>query len=306
MLLLILVIVLIIIYTKRKQEYENSDYYANTHASYGSVLHNKGARGEYYTYDKLKDVVGYKKFLFNCYIPKNNGEMTEIDVIMIHEAGIYLFESKNMSGWIFGTETQTKWTQVFAAGPNRSEKYSFFNPIMQNRIHVKWIKEYLHEFTNLPFFSYIVFGDNCELKKISLTSFEHCVIKRNELLPMISCQLSGMAPCLSCQMVDALYNRLYPLTQVDQFTKMQHVQNIQNKRNGVPPMNNCNVNNNLNNNPYCNMGNDGWSNVENNIRLCPRCNQQLVIRTATKGRNVGRKFWGCSAFPKCRYIENIP
>ena len=40
-------------------------------------------------------------------------------------------------------------------------------------------------------------------------------------------------------------------------------------------------------------------------RVCPRCGAKLVVRTAKKGENVGRQFLGCSAFPNCRYIENI-
>ena len=38
-------------------------------------------------------------------------------------------------------------------------------------------------------------------------------------------------------------------------------------------------------------------------RICPRCGKPLVLRTAKKGDNIGNTFWGCSAFPKCRYHE---
>jgi len=33
---------------------------------------------------------------------------------------------------------------------------------------------------------------------------------------------------------------------------------------------------------------------------CPICGSKMVLRTAKKGINAGEKFWGCSAFPKCR------
>ena len=48
-----------------------------------------------------------------------------------------------------------------------------------------------------------------------------------------------------------------------------------------------------------------YDNTEPQKKLCPRCGAELVVRTAKKGNNVGEKFWGCSAFPKCRYTENI-
>ena len=41
------------------------------------------------------------------------------------------------------------------------------------------------------------------------------------------------------------------------------------------------------------------------MQVCPRCGAELVLRTAKKGENAGRKFYGCSAFPKCKYIQNI-
>ena len=42
------------------------------------------------------------KILRNLYIPYGNQEKTtEIDALMIYETGIYVFESKDYSGWIY-------------------------------------------------------------------------------------------------------------------------------------------------------------------------------------------------------------
>ena len=35
---------------------------------------------------------------------------------------------------------------------------------------------------------------------------------------------------------------------------------------------------------------------------CPKCEQPMVRRTARRGANAGRGFWGCSEFPRCRGI----
>lgn len=40
-------------------------------------------------------------------------------------------------------------------------------------------------------------------------------------------------------------------------------------------------------------------------KVCPKCSAALVKRTASKGKNTGNSFWACSAFPKCRYTEDI-
>lgn len=36
--------------------------------------------------------------------------------------------------------------------------------------------------------------------------------------------------------------------------------------------------------------------------LCPICSQEMIKRTARKGKNAGNTFWGCSQFPNCRGV----
>lgn len=40
--------------------------------------------------------------------------------------------------------------------------------------------------------------------------------------------------------------------------------------------------------------------LTNPPKLCPKCGASMVLRTATKGPNVGSEFWGCSTYPECR------
>jgi len=39
-------------------------------------------------------------------------------------------------------------------------------------------------------------------------------------------------------------------------------------------------------------------------KICSACGAMMVLRTAQKGANAGKQFWGCSNYPKCRNIEN--
>lgn len=39
---------------------------------------------------------------------------------------------------------------------------------------------------------------------------------------------------------------------------------------------------------------------------CPRCGSTMVLREARRGSYKGNVFWGCSTFPKCKGILNIP
>ncbi len=135
-----------------------------------------GRRGEKLTERELKlvQLLGRKgKVLRNVYLPKGNGETSEVDVIFITQKGIFVFESKNYSGWIFGDEKSQKWTAML---PNK-QKNQFYNPILQNETHVKWMRNYVGE--DVPLFSIIVFSERCELKKVTIESPDVKVVKRD-------------------------------------------------------------------------------------------------------------------------------
>ncbi|MCD8067345.1 MAG: NERD domain-containing protein, partial [Lachnospiraceae bacterium] len=227
-LLLILVLVVLYCWISKKQ-YENTDYYRQTHNSFHKSCFDKGTRGEFLTWKYLQKLSGYKKYLFNCYLPKDDGETTEIDMILLHESGIYVFESKNYSGWIFGTETQKYWTQTLPKGRGKSRKEHFFNPIIQNKVHLKWLSKYLGiEIGQL--YSYIVFSDRCTLKDITLTSGRHHVINRYDILPAVSSSAKAIGIKMTQEEIDNLYCKLQPLTQVDESRKLAHIENIQRKK----------------------------------------------------------------------------
>ena len=43
------------------------------------------------------------------------------------------------------------------------------------------------------------------------------------------------------------------------------------------------------------------------IPNCPKCGRPMVRRTARRGSNAGRDFWGCSEFPRCRgVVRDLP
>lgn len=40
-------------------------------------------------------------------------------------------------------------------------------------------------------------------------------------------------------------------------------------------------------------------------KLCPKCESEMVVRTAMKGLGAGNQFWGCSTFPRCRFTMPV-
>lgn len=78
----------------------------------------------------------YKR-LYNVTLPTPDGT-TQIDHIFVSPYGIFVVETKNMKGWIFGSANQAEWTQKF-----RKSSYKFQNPLRQNYKHTKAIENLL-------------------------------------------------------------------------------------------------------------------------------------------------------------------
>lgn len=232
--ILIAAVIIIIVPIKKNKEYKNGAYYQITKHPYFSIMRNTGRYGEYLTYKYLKQFeTNGAKFLFNIYVPKENGETTEIDVLMICKKGLFVFESKNYSGWIFGSENQKNWCQTLPTGRGRSHKEYFYNPIMQNGSHIKHLKAFLGK--QVPMRSIIVFSDRCTLKNVQIRSNDISVINRYNVASVVSV-ICNQAPndSLTDNDITEIYNKLYPYTQIDEFAKMQHVANIHNKLNPQP------------------------------------------------------------------------
>ncbi|RJP02279.1 NERD domain-containing protein [Exiguobacterium sp. RIT452] len=206
----------------RRRSFDKSTYKQVTQERFLKAVRDKGIWGEYLTTRQLEKVGGYGKFVINTYLPKARGKgMTEIDVTFIHESGIYVLESKNYSGWIFGKEADRQWTQMFK---NRY-KQRFYNPIKQNEQHLKSMAQFLAGTVEQQVFqSVIVFSERCELKKITIESGHVHVIKRNELHRTI--KRLATVKRLTPSQVDAVYEQLKQQSQVDQHVKDAHIEAI--------------------------------------------------------------------------------
>lgn len=63
----------------------------------------KGYYGEFLVLKALyKNIPGTCKILMNLQIPVSYEKTTEIDLLMIHETGLYVFEIKHLKGTIYG------------------------------------------------------------------------------------------------------------------------------------------------------------------------------------------------------------
>lgn len=119
----------------------------------------KGYYGEFLLFAELyKNISGNFKILMNLKIPSESGRTTEIDLLLIHETGLYVFEAKHYKGTIRGNVEDLEWRQTFKVAADKK----FPSPALQNRWHIDQLSKLV---PNLPIHSFIVFtSSECALK----------------------------------------------------------------------------------------------------------------------------------------------
>ncbi len=104
----------------------------------------KGKIGEQEVSDLLEYVKGKEgRVLNNLIIPGKNGMSSQIDHVLISTKGVFVVETKALSGRIYGTPKQEKWTQVLGYG---KEKHQFYSPIKQNETHINRLRPLIDDF----------------------------------------------------------------------------------------------------------------------------------------------------------------
>ena len=205
-------------------QYENSNYRQETNNSFLSVYFNKGLNGEYHLSRYLNSFQSIGcKCLFNVYVPRNNGKTSEVDVILFHPKGLFVIESKNYSGWIFGNESHKQWTQTLPIGYGESHKERFYNPIMQNATHIRAIRKHIDD--TIPIYSVIAFSNNCTLKDVTVKS-NVIVTYYSNLAKEIKYKLSTINNySMNTELLNETYNKLSKYANVDEITKYKHIHN---------------------------------------------------------------------------------
>jgi restriction system protein len=136
----------------------------------------KGVVGEMKVHISAKIHLNRGKYhiLRNVTLPTTDGT-TQIDHVIVSQYGVFVIETKNMKGWIFGGARQKTWTQKIF-------KYTkkFQNPLHQNYKHVETLKSLL-ELTEQQIFSVVVFVGRGTFK----TEMPNNVINGPELIRYI-------------------------------------------------------------------------------------------------------------------------
>ena len=171
----------------------------------------KGYYGEFLVLKSLyTSIIGQSKILMNLIIPTPNGKSTEIDLLMIHESGIYVFEVKHYKGTIYGNKDDEVWTQYF-----RTQKNSHFhNPIKQNEYHIAALKQM---FPDLPIYSIIVFTNNETRIKIAKLDDSKTIVCRIDELPIYVNRINQSdVRIINFEQIENIFNQLSEYSPIGQ------------------------------------------------------------------------------------------
>jgi len=151
----------------------------------------------------------------NIIIPTKNST-TQIDHVVVSRYGVFVIETKNYSGWIFGSDNSKKWKQTF-----KSESHYFYNPIKQNWAHIYALSELLNLFEK-AFKPVVVFSDNATLNVKSTTP----VINISELERHI---VSFTCEIFTLEQVEEIRNTITSKNLLGTDARDKHVQTVRDK-----------------------------------------------------------------------------
>ncbi len=110
----------------------------------------------------------FNNIIINIII-QSESRSTQIDHVIVSKYGVFVVETKNKDGWIYGRPDDERWTQV-----SYRKKYQFQNPLRQNYLHTKSLAEFLGiDFGKIH--SVVIFWGKCQFQ----TQMPENVLNRN-------------------------------------------------------------------------------------------------------------------------------
>ncbi|HHK8474819.1 TPA: NERD domain-containing protein [Vibrio parahaemolyticus] len=196
-------------------------------------------------------------------LPTNDGT-TQVDHVVVSRYGIFVVETKNMKGWIFGSARQKQWTQKIYRHSSK-----FQNPLHQNYKHIKALETLL----------------GCSEEHLhSVIAFIGDSTFKTEMPPNVT-YARGSIRYIQ-QFNDVVFS------DKDYARLTESINQIKLKRGIITDLKHRK-----------HVKEVVTSKASSN--QCPRCGSEMVLRETKRGENIGKQFWGCSTFPKCRAVKQF-
>lgn len=208
--------------------------------------------------------------LHDILIDGANGFTSQIDLIIVGNKGIFVTEVKNYSdAKIYGDAKSSKWYYY-----KHSKKYEIYSPLKQNKKHIEYLKTFLSDFGEVPYFSIITMI--CDDMKISgeINSEDSIGTVLCSSLPAMKRAIAMICKGNPAIIDDEKKQQIFDYIKSNQYigkeSRREHKQNV--------------------------IAYKEILEEKSKQKICPYCKGELVLRNGKNG-----KFYGCKNFPKCRY-----
>lgn len=241
---------------------------------------------------------------------EHDGLTAQIDYLIITRMHQFVIECKNLYGNI-EINSSGDFIRTFSYG-RYSKKEGIYSPITQNRRHLDLIKQIRSKERNAllrgvfeknfynNYRSVVVLSNPKTVlnAKYAKKEVSNQVIRADQLVEYIR-KVDAAPDCISSSEKDMetlaqFFVGIHKQPKVDYTEKFR----MNTEAAIITP---------TDTEPCVNEKKVTFSEKEENVDalVCPKCAAALVRRKATKGQHAGKEFYGCSNFPKCRYIVNI-
>ncbi len=198
----------------------------------------------------------YKKF--HDITIQDNDKTVQIDHLIISKYGVFVVETKNYSGTIYGNENASHFYKY-----NHQKKYEFYNPIKQNYGHIFALKNVLGDY---KYISAVVFSGYATKLKIESTSFVGYIGDLPRYIKSFKEEL------YSEEQVTEIANKIKSLSLKNVLLKSKHVKDIKERMEVYDEK-------------VAQM-------------ICPKCGNVLVVRNGQYGKFIGCSLYPNCKFKK--------
>lgn len=165
----------------------------------------KGAAGERAVRQVLDRLGGAA--LHNIILPDGRGGLTQIDHLVLTQAGLLVIETKNYAGQVVGQAEDPTWTQRLG-----SRHFTFQNPLRQNYLHIQALKALSR---NVPIQGRVVFTDRAQFPEGMPEGVSTIATLRDDLKPLVS----GPPASAACQRA---WTRIATAARTDRASRKAH------------------------------------------------------------------------------------
>lgn len=235
-------------------------------------------------------------------LPSSNGRTSQIDHVVVSTKGIFVIETKNHAGRISGAENAQYWQQHLS-----NQSRGFYNPLLQNRSHLRAIRKLMPKLDAALFSSIVVFTEAWRLD----IKADDIIIERSllpdrhisrTLIPEERRDRRWWCPWRQQVVLDEhkIVTRIDALTA--ELTRRPRIIDRASLRPIAEKLLAANITDSSLRREHTDYAKRTSKDVSEDIRnrRCPRCGGELVVRKSDRG-----EFAACSNFPKCRFTCSI-